>query len=119
MGLGVRQSMEPVGFPKEGTIDMARGGARKGAGRKPGSRNKASMKQAVSKQAIEAGILPVDLMLSVMRDEDLPMNIRLQAAREAAPYVHAKAQPGPENNEPVGYDALKELVMYVNGRTRR
>jgi hypothetical protein len=96
----------------------------KGAGRKPGSRNKATMmresfKQAVSKEAMDAGMLPVDFMLSMMRNEEMSIDTRFQAAKEAAPYVHPKAQMVAESKDPPGYDALKELVLYVNGRTRR
>lgn len=65
-----------------------RGGARPGAGRKPGAINKAT---AIARQAAEAGgIMPLDFMLNRMRDEEAPMAERLDMAKAAAPYVHAK-----------------------------
>lgn len=33
---------------------------------------------------------PVDYMLAVMRNEDMPVEVRLEAAGKAAPYVHKK-----------------------------
>lgn len=68
--------------------EIKRGGARKGAGRKPGAINKATAK-ALAK-AEEGGILPLDFMLQVMRDEAAERSERLDMAKAAAPYVHAK-----------------------------
>lgn len=67
---------------------MPRGGARTGAGRKAGTPNKAT---AERQQAVaESGLTPLDYMLSVMRDEDKQFDVRLEAAKAAAPYVHPK-----------------------------
>jgi hypothetical protein len=64
------------------------GGARPGAGRKPGAINKATAK---AREAAEAGgIMPLEFMLSVMRDETAERSERLDMAKAAAPYVHAK-----------------------------
>jgi hypothetical protein len=38
--------------------------------------------------ALPPALLPLDLMLSVVRDENLPLEVRLAAARYAAPYCH-------------------------------
>ena len=65
-----------------------RGGARQGAGRRPGAINKATAK---AREAAEAsGIMPLDFMLSIMRDETAERSERLDMAKAAAPYVHAK-----------------------------
>ena len=65
-----------------------KGGKREGAGRKPGSRNK---KTLATVAAIEAsGLTPLDYMLRVMRNRRTPPAIRLDAAKSAAPYVHAR-----------------------------
>jgi hypothetical protein len=65
-----------------------RGGARPGAGRKKGGHNR------ITERAIEhakaGGILPLDFMLQVMRDEDETRPVRLDAAKAAAQYVHPK-----------------------------
>ncbi|ANW00676.1 hypothetical protein LMTR13_11355 [Bradyrhizobium icense] len=67
---------------------MARGGARKGAGRKPGASTRVN--QAAREQALASGISPLDYMLTLLRDRDLPRADRFEAAKAAAPYVHAR-----------------------------
>jgi hypothetical protein len=75
-----------------------KGGKRPGAGRKPGVPNK---RTAEVQAAVEAsGVTPLDFMLNVMRSEPPPglegnslvaaMSLRFEAAKAAAPYVHAK-----------------------------
>jgi len=67
---------------------MSRGGNRPGAGRKPGAPNKAS---AARQKAVEAsGLAPLDYLLGVMRDDTVPREERVEAAKAAAPYVHPK-----------------------------
>lgn len=67
---------------------MARGGQRPNAGRPAGAISKATKK---AKEAAEAGgIMPLDFMLEVMRDELADRAERLDMAKAAAPYVHAK-----------------------------
>lgn len=78
------------------------GGARVGAGRPKGGKNKSiiPMQGKGKQEAIQAqielaeytGETPLEFMLNVMRDHKLHVNTRLQAARDAAPYVHAKLQ---------------------------
>ena len=67
---------------------MARGGARPGSGRKPGTRNKRTDEQAAAVAA--SGLTPLEYMLSVMRSEAADESKRLEAAKAAAPYVHAR-----------------------------
>jgi hypothetical protein len=38
--------------------------------------------------ALPPALLPLQLMLDVVRDENLPLEVRLNAARWAAPYCH-------------------------------
>lgn len=67
---------------------MARGGQRPNAGRPPGAIARATKK---AKEAAEAGgIMPLDFMLQIMRDEHAERSERLDMAKAAAPYVHAK-----------------------------
>lgn len=67
---------------------MARGGKREGAGRKPGTPNKATQEQ---REAVAAsGQTPLEYMLQVMRDLSQEDTKRLDAAKAAAPYVHAR-----------------------------
>lgn len=65
-----------------------RGGARPRAGRPNGSRNKASVKREAEIKA--SGLVPLDYMLKVLRDEKAPKEDRMWAATSAAPYVHPK-----------------------------
>ena len=65
-----------------------KGGARPGAGRKKGIRNKRLQAELV--KAAAGGVLPKDFLLDVMRDTSHDMPVRIDAAKAAAPYVHAK-----------------------------
>ncbi len=67
---------------------MPRGGARPNAGRPPGVRNRKTVEKL---RALESGgILPLDYLLSVMRDPNAEFETRLDAAKSAAPYVHPR-----------------------------
>ena len=67
---------------------MSRGGSREGAGRPAGVRNIKTLERL---EAIAAsGETPLDYLLRVMRDEGNEMNVRLDAAKSAAPYIHSK-----------------------------
>ena len=65
-----------------------RGGKRPGAGRKPGSKNKKSVELIAKIE--ESGETPLEFMLRVMRDRSKPWADRMDMAKAAAPYVHAK-----------------------------
>ena len=67
---------------------MARGGARRGAGRKPGASTR--LNEAAREQALASGISPLGYMLELLRNVDLPRADRFEAAKAAAPYVHAR-----------------------------
>lgn len=67
---------------------MAKGGSRPGAGRKPGIPNKRTAETAAAVEA--SGLTPLAYLLSVMRDEALDREARVDAAKAAAPYAHAK-----------------------------
>lgn len=67
---------------------MAHGGARPGSGRKPGAATK--FNEEARAKAAEGGITPLEYMLDVLRDEENDMPIRMDAAKAAAPYIHAK-----------------------------
>lgn len=67
---------------------MAHGGARAGAGRKPG--NSTRMNEEARQQALVGGISPLDFMLKILRDENQAADARFEAAKAAAPYVHAR-----------------------------
>ena len=92
---------------------MAKGGKREGAGRKKGIPNKANFERQAEIAA--SGLTPLDYMLSVLRDETADRNIRLDAAKAAAAYVHPKLA----NIEVAGKDggALQVQVLHFASRT--
>jgi Family of unknown function (DUF5681) len=57
-------------------------------GRPKGARNKRTRDLVQAAQA--GGELPVDFLLRTMRDENQPIERRLEAAKSAAPYLHPK-----------------------------
>jgi hypothetical protein len=61
---------------------------RKTGGRKRGTPNKRSVRQLQA--AVAGGAMPLDFLLSVVRAEALPIELRLDAARAAAPFMHHK-----------------------------
>lgn len=65
-----------------------KGGARPGAGRKAGGTNKRTAELVNTAKA--SGIMPLDYLLGIMRNVKQEENIRLDAAKAAAPYLHAK-----------------------------
>ena len=73
------------------------GGARKGAGRKSGSATQRT--REVAERASADGIVPIEVMLTIMREQwavyekdRSPQNgaIALAAAKDVAPYVHPR-----------------------------
>lgn len=70
---------------------MAQGGHRPGAGRPKGSRNRRKqLLEEGARVAAEFGTTPLDYLLSVMRDETQPLDLRLFAAKAAAPFCHPR-----------------------------
>lgn len=67
---------------------MPRGGVRDGAGRKPGQATQINAEARA--KALEGGISPLDYMLGILRDGTADTSMRFEAAKAAAPYVHAK-----------------------------
>jgi hypothetical protein len=87
------------GFSKIGGGPMGRGGRRAGAGRPKGSKNKRTISKVpllparAHRQIIEE--LPLDILIAAMRDKSQPIELRLAAAKVAAPYFHARISGGP------------------------
>ena len=72
---------------------MPRGGRREGAGRKPGIPQRHSRRTKSTIAAMEAsaaGMTPVDYLLAVMRNEQLDLPTRLDAAKAVAPYTNPR-----------------------------
>jgi hypothetical protein len=80
---------------------------------KTGGRTKGGVDK-IKREAILAaqGITPLDYMLGIVRNEQEDKTVRLDAAKAAAPYVHARLQAttlagDPEN--PIKLDKRSEL----------
>jgi hypothetical protein len=79
---------------------MGWGGRRPGSGRKPGgSKNKRTVAKVpllparAHRQTIEE--MPLDILIAAARDKTHPIELRLAAAKAAAPYYHARISGGP------------------------
>ena len=90
-----------------------RGGRRPGAGRKAGVPNK----RTVELRALAAGQLPagtpLEFLTGVYRNEALPIDLRIDAASKAAPYVHprlAAVTVGGDREDPLRAITRIELV---------
>src|ERR1700722_17197042 len=62
-------------------------GERRG-GRKKGTQNRATAER--EREVKASGATPLEYLLSIMRDTDLPRAERTDTAKAAAPYVHPK-----------------------------
>jgi hypothetical protein len=62
-------------------------GERRG-GRRKGGRNKKTREQVERAEA--SGVVPLDYMLAIMRDETAPLDLRCDMAKAAAPFVHPR-----------------------------
>src|SRR6516162_4102281 len=72
------------------------GGKREGAGRKRGSKCKRTIPlipARAHRETIEK--MPLDILMAAARDESLIIEIRLAAAKAAAPFYHARVSSGP------------------------
>ncbi len=83
---------------------MAHGGARPGAGRKKSGANRLTQ-EAAAKGA--DGLSPLDYMLAVLRNAGNETATRLDAAKAAAPYCHAKRVPV----DGEGKDASRTVIV--------
>jgi hypothetical protein len=96
---------------------MARG--RKTGGRQKGARNRATEEARAA--AAATGVLPLDYMLSVMRDSAADSKRRDAMAMAAAPYLHPRltaidAKMSPAAAEPLPRKLLLEFVFPTRDR---
>jgi hypothetical protein len=101
---------------------MSRGskpGERRG-GRQRGTPNKktALTNAAMTAAAADPNLLPLDFLLSVMRDPNVPPDIRIKVALAAAPFVHPKARSG-DPGDAAASAKLIEVDESPEGRGRR
>ncbi len=73
------------------------------AGRKTGGRTKGTPNKATKardEMIAASGLSPLEYMLETMRDESLPKDTRLDAAKAAAPYVHPRLSAVTHSGDP-------------------
>jgi hypothetical protein len=94
---------------------MARG--RKTGGRQKGALNRATAEARAVAEA--TGILPLDYMLSVVRDANADPKRRDAMAMAAGPYLHPKVSPvEAKSNEPERSEPSEIRVTFVRPRPR-
>jgi hypothetical protein len=91
---------------------MPRGGKREGAGRPEGAATKRT--REIADAAATEGLMPLEYMLQVMRNTAADEARRIDAAKAAAPYVHARLSlttlaGDPEN--PVGLKVIERVIV--------
>ena len=66
----------------------------KTGGRVKGSKNKRTRElEKLAEKALLAGMTPLDYLLGVMRNPRKPTELRVDAAKAVAPYLHARRAP--------------------------
>jgi hypothetical protein len=91
---------------------MANGGRRPGAGRPKGRASK--MNEAARIQAAAGGITPLEYMLAVLRDMTKDSEIRMDAAKAAAPYIHSRLsaiQHSGEEDNPIRLQWIARTIV--------
>ena len=86
---------KPKGLPKSG-------------GRQKGAVDKIKREAILAAQ----GITPLDYMLAIVRNDQEDKTVRLDAAKAAAPYVHARLQTttlAGDPDKPLKLDSVSEL----------
>jgi hypothetical protein len=78
----------------------------KTGGRRKGTPNKATAER--QEEIAASGLTPLEFMLTEMRNEDNPKDVRMEAAKAAAPYVHPKlssvdATVSGKDGQPLGF----------------
>ena len=70
---------------------MPRGGPRTGAGRKTGAVSKATAaRKVLIEEASKEGLTPLEFLLQVLRNPNERQDVRIDAAKSAAPYMHPR-----------------------------
>jgi hypothetical protein len=92
------------------------GGWRPGAGRKP----KELTDKQISKVCADAGISPLEYLLSLVTDGEQPVDVRMRAAGMALPYCHGKKgeEPAQKPAEPADVAEAAMGGRYAPRRVR-
>ncbi len=100
-------------------------GAKKGDVRNPrgpafGTKKKRTiMKERLAADLVRKGITPLEFMQSVMDSPDMPLNYKMDAAKNMFPYVHRKM---PVAVEVIGGEEaipVKVVIDFKDGRKKK
>ena len=89
---------------------MARG--QKTGGRRKGSLNRSTLAMQEHVAALTEDATPLDLLMSVYRNPDLPIELRVHAAARAAPYVHRQLKSVEQSGEDGG--PMRVVVSWLD-----
>ena len=90
-------------------------GTPKTGGRKRGSRNKVTKARQAAVEA--SGLAPLDYLLQVMRDERIPLELRIDAAKSVAPYLYhrlSSVQHSGADGGPVKFEQIVRIIVDPN-----
>lgn len=84
------------------------------AGKRKGTRNKVRSPKVKTplEKAIDEGVTPLDYMISVLQNKNSTQGERMDAAKAAAPYVHARLAHQTYSG-PGGGNIVVEIVRYL------
>jgi len=101
-------ALDDVANASQSAVKVRRGGSRKG---KP---NRASA--AREREMAASGMTAIEFLTSVMRDENREIEIRIDAAKGVAPYIHPKlAQTQITADVSVKHEIKQELLEKIVG----
>jgi hypothetical protein len=88
-------------------------GTKTGGGSRKGRPNRATAAKAA--EIAKSGLTPLDFMLKLLRDEQQPDAVRLEAAKSAAPFVHPKLA-AIEHTGAGGKDLAAPATIIINAQ---
>ena len=101
------------------TINNGKGGRRRGAGRPKGARNKATLAReagakTITELAQEKTENALEVLVSIMNDENAPATVRLSAANSVLDRAHGRPAPGARvEDEPEREPAAERVTLRV------
>ena len=107
-GRKVRRLYSTSQYQADDIMTFRKGVSGNPAGRPRGSKNRYALDKRVRELA-QTGESPLEVMLAVMRDPNEKIELRLDAAKAAAPYMHAKLKAievGGKEGEPIDYKVV-------------
>lgn len=89
-------------------------GTPKTGGRQPGTPNKSTkdLRERIAERMGEAWC-PILCLAELAESKDLPVDLRLRALAEIAPYIHARRRPAAAPEDAIGLEALVAGVQFT------